>query len=440
MARRALVCGWLRAAAALAAAWAAWAGMAPASHAGAVRLGVLYSLTGPFAPSGALAGFRGTKIAIDMANERGGIAGRYRVEYVSVDAQSNPDIAIREAQRLISVERVPAIVGVYSSSIAVPLAGIADRSRTVLWVTIAISDAVVRDKHYRYVFRPTVPAFRYGETSVQFIRDVAQERLGVPVQQVRFAVVYEDGPYGTSTAERNVDVLRELGIQPVLRQAYSSRSTDLSSLVLQLRAARPDIILHTGYFPDTVLLLRQARELGLKFKGILGHGAGYANLAGLAEALGKEGGNYLFNIDPPAAQIINPRQLAPGIPELIREFLSRYEREFGDANPPAHATMGFAHTWVLLQHVLPRALQLAGQITADSIRQAALELDLPDGSTPIGYGVRFAAPEDEWSGQNVRARPVVMQWVNGQLRLVYPFAMAGAPPVLPYPSDSPYAP
>ncbi len=60
------------------------------------KLGVLFSMTGPFAPAGALAGYRGTMVAVDMINARGGIAGKYKVVPVVADAQSNPDVAIRE--------------------------------------------------------------------------------------------------------------------------------------------------------------------------------------------------------------------------------------------------------------------------------------------------------------------------------------------------------
>ncbi len=52
---------------------------------------------------------------------------------------------------------------------------------------------------------------------------------------------------------------------------------DLSSLVTKLKRARPDVIFHTGYNPDISLFLRQARELGLRFSALIGHGAGYTD-------------------------------------------------------------------------------------------------------------------------------------------------------------------
>ena len=83
-----------------------------------IKVGVLYSMTGAFAPGGGLRAYRGCMIAIDMINARGGVAGKYKIKPIVADDQSSPDIAIREAERLISVEKVPIIIGVFSSSVA----------------------------------------------------------------------------------------------------------------------------------------------------------------------------------------------------------------------------------------------------------------------------------------------------------------------------------
>src|SRR6516225_2054360 len=66
-----------------------------------VRIGVIYDLTGPFAAGGSVASSVGAQIAIDLVNEKGGIAGKYKVAPVNVDSQSKPDVAINEGERLI---------------------------------------------------------------------------------------------------------------------------------------------------------------------------------------------------------------------------------------------------------------------------------------------------------------------------------------------------
>ncbi|MBI5596988.1 MAG: ABC transporter substrate-binding protein, partial [Elusimicrobia bacterium] len=62
-----------------------------------IKVGVLYDLTGPFAAAGAVPGSIGTKIAVDMVNEKGGVLGKYKIQPVAGDSQSKPDVAINEA-------------------------------------------------------------------------------------------------------------------------------------------------------------------------------------------------------------------------------------------------------------------------------------------------------------------------------------------------------
>lgn len=404
-----------------------------------IKIGVLHSLTGPFAPAGGLSGQRGTLIAIDMINARGGVAGKYKIKAVEADAQSNPDVAIREAERLISVEKVPVICGVFSSSIAVPLGPIADKNKTIFWISIAISDQVLEDRHLKYVFRVQPMGSQWGNSSVDMMTEI-YGRLGYSnPNEVKFAVIYEDGPYGTSVAKANLDRAKKNRMPVKLNEAYTHTAKDLSSLVLKVKGANPDVVLHTGYFPDVVLFIRQSRELGLKWKALIGHGAGYANFREMEKSLGRSMTNYVCNVDPAPAQLLDAKKLKPGIGDLINEFLKRYNEKYKESDPETHATQGFSHAWILLNEVMPLALKKFGKITSDTIRQAALEIDIPEGGTPSGYGVKFAPPEHKFSGQNLRSYPVVTQWVDGKVEIIWPKALRTAEPKIPVPMDSPFA-
>ena len=403
------------------------------------KLGVLYSMTGAFAPAGALAGYQGTMVAVDMINARGGIAGKYKVVPVVADAQSNPDIAIREGQRLMTVEDVPVVLGVFSSGIAVPLAPMAEQNKKIFWVIIAISDKVLQDRHLNYTFRVQPMGSQWGKSTVNLLNENLAKFGAKSAADLKVAVIHEDGPYGASVAAANISKAKEFGMNLVMQEAYSHKTNDLSSLILKLKSAKPDAILHTGYFPDVVLFFRQARELGLKTMALEGHGAGHANLPKLAEAAGGELMNYCFNVDPAPAQLLDRTKLAPGVGDIVGEFLKRYEEKFKDNNPPTHATQGFGHAWILLNDVLPLALEKYGDMSPDSIRKASLDIDLADGATPCGYGVKFAPPEDVYAGQNVRSYPVVVQSVNGKLNIAWPDALKTAEPVIPLPADSPYS-
>ncbi|MEW5899460.1 MAG: ABC transporter substrate-binding protein, partial [Bacillota bacterium] len=404
-----------------------------------IKIGLLNSMTGAFAPAGALAGYRGQQIAIDIINEKGGVLGKYKVVPVAADAQSNPDIAIREAERLINVERVPVIAGVFSSAIAVPVAQLCERNKTIFWDHIAISDAVVKGKHQQYVFRPQPMGSQWGTGTVDFINS-NYKLFGVSSPaDLKVAILHEDGPYGVSCAAGNEERIKKYGMKLVLKQSYSVDIKDMTPIITKLKAAEPDVIFHTGYFPDLVLFFRQARELGLKTKAILGHGAGHAALPEIGEQVGKDVVQYVFNIDPPPAQIIDPKKLAPGLGDLNAELLKRVKEKYNTDNPATHYTQGFVHTWILLDKVLPVAIEKYGGVTPDAIRKACLDLDIPEGGTGEGYGVKFAPPEDEYAGQNIRAFPAVMQWVGGKWRIVWPENLKTAEPVLPLPKDSPFA-
>lgn len=403
------------------------------------KLGLLFSKTGAFAPAGALAGYRGSIVAIDMINERGGVAGEYKVTTVDADAQSNPDIAIREGQRLMTVEKVPVVLGVFSSGIAVPLAPMADKNKKIFWVIIAISDKVVQDRNLKYVFRVQPKGSQWGKSTVNMIKD-EYEKFGVKSpKDLKVAVIHEDGPYGSAVSNASLGLLKEYGMQTVLNEGYSHKAKDLSALILKLKSAKPDVILHTGYFPDVVLFFRQAREMGLTTKAICGHGAGHANFPLLQKSLGANLVEYCFSVDPAPAQILDAAKLAPGQGDLVQEFLKRYKEKFGTDDPPTHATQGFGHTWILLNDVLPLALKKYGSLEPDSIRKAALDIDIPDGGTPCGYGVKFAPPSDKCAGQNIRSYPVVVQFVKGKLNVSWPNTMQTAEPIIPLPSDSPYS-
>jgi branched-chain amino acid transport system substrate-binding protein len=224
----------------------------------------------------------------------------------------------------------------------------------------------------------------------------------------------------------------------VLKEGYSATAPDLSSLVTKLKRARPDVILHTGYNPDITLLLRQGRELGLKFKALIGHGAGYAQIDKLIATFGNDV-NYIFNVDPVAAQLLDPKSLAPGLGDLTKEMVKRYKAEKGVQEVPAHASMGFNNTWIFLTDVLPRAIKKYGGIDSESLRKAALDTDIPVGGTIQGYGVKFYPPGHEMAGQSMRATPVVMQYVDGKTMIAWPVELQTIDPIIPLPDTQPYA-
>jgi len=404
-----------------------------------IKIGSLWELTGPAGPAGSVAGYRGQQIAIDMTNERGGILGKYKVKAVVADAQSSPDIGLREAERLINIEKVPIIIGLLSSAIATPLAPLCEKNKTVLFVTIAISEYVFKDRHLRYAFRmhPTAPQSAIGTLD---LIHAEYQKFGVKSpKDLKVAIVSEDGPFGTSCSKSSLGRIKELGLNLVAHEKYASDIQDMSGLITRIKAVEPDAILHMAYFPDIVLLCRQGRELGLKTKAILGHGAGYSDLPAVAKSVGSKLVEYFFNIEPPVIQRMDPKRLSPETAKLNAEFLKRVKEKYNDSDPAVHYSTGFSFTWIVLNHIIPIAIEKYKAVTGDTIRQAFMDLKLPASMHPLGYETKFAPQDHEMAGQNILSYPVVTQRIGDSLYTVWPKQARSRDPVIPFPSDSPWA-
>jgi len=241
-----------------------------------IKIGAIFDQTGPFAGGGSKAAALGTKILIDIINEKGGVEG-HKIVPIFADAQSKTDIAINEAERLLNEQKVDLLTGVYSSAQCVPLAAKVDAAKKFLWMPVCVSSAVLKGKNLQYAFRPTIHSDQYGDASCSFIAENAK-KLGKEVKDIKVAIINEDGPYGVGVASASDERCKELGMQVVHKEAYSATTSDLSAMVSKLRRAQPDVLLHVGYNPDITLFLRQAKEAGLKFSALIGHGAGYSQI------------------------------------------------------------------------------------------------------------------------------------------------------------------
>ena len=402
-----------------------------------LKVGVIYDLTGPFAAGGSNASYLGTKYAIDMFNERGGAEG-WKIKPVYADAQSKADVAINEYERLVNQEKVDMVMGVFSSAHCVPMAQKAEAAKKFMWANVCVASAVLKDKKMQYVFRAQVHSDQFGEASCTFLNEQAKAKLGKDPKDLKVAVIYEDGPYGSGVAAGNESACKGFGMQVVLKEGYAATSPDLSPLVTKLKRARPDVILHTGYNPDITLFLRQAKEQALRWSALIGHGAGYGQFDKLYATF-KEDANFIYNVDPVAAQLLNPASLAPGMGDVTKEMVRRYKADVKGDEVPPHLSMGFNQAWIFLTDVLPRAIKKHGGTDAEALRKASLETDIPVGGTIQGYGVKFNPPGHLMSGQNARSTPVVMQYSGQDTFIVWPTAIKTRDAMLPLPKSHGYA-
>src|SRR5215216_1796462 len=403
-----------------------------------IKIGVVYDLTGPLAGGGSDLHYLGAKIMIDAFIKQGGVEG-YKIEAVYADAQSKPDVAINEAVRLIEQEKVDMVLGFYSSAQCVPVAARVEQLKKFMWITTCISSAVLENRNLKYVFRAQPSGSQFGEMSMDFIEQNAKAKLGKDAKDLRVAIIHEDGAYGVDVSKGNEAGAKKAGFNIVLKEGYAATAPDLSALVTKLKRARPDVIFHTGYNPDITLFHRQAREQGLKFGALVGHGAGYGVYEKLKEGLGADV-NYVFNTDPISIWLANQKSMDPKLPPVIKMVGEEFDKaKPGVAIRSAHVGMAASNTYVFLTEVLPRAIKKYGGVDPEALRKAALEVDIPEGGTMLGFGVKFHGEGTQMAGQNERSFPVVIQYVDDKSYVVWPKSQAQREAVLPLPKGTTFS-
>src|ERR1700688_4308082 len=152
-------------------------GMAVSAHAQEkkIKIGVIYDLTGPLAGGGSELQYIGAKIMLDQYAKTG-VEG-YKVEAVYADAQSNPDVAINEAVRLIEQEKVDMLLGFYSSAECVPAAARIEQFKKFMWITTCIASPVLEGRDLKYVFRPQPFGRQWGLASTAMVAAYSKAQL-----------------------------------------------------------------------------------------------------------------------------------------------------------------------------------------------------------------------------------------------------------------------
>lgn len=395
---------------------------APVSAQDTWKIGALYPLTGNLAVLGN-ENLNGAQIAVEVVNEQGGINGR-KVELVSGDA-STPEKAQSEAERLISLVGLKVITGTYSSGLSYASSQVAERHGALYWETGGIADTLTK-RGFKYFFRVVFTATSNGELAATISKDVIASKLGTAPKDLKLLVVHEDSDYGTSVATAAEGKARSLGFNVVDRLSYKSSSTDLSPLVLKMKSMAPDIVITSSYATDALLIQREMKQLGVNVKAFIGTGGIYG-LASFAEGVGS-GVNGIFDTEGSAN--VGTGELLADAKAQGEIFRTRFEAKYGKA-PSYVAAQGFVGTYVFLKYVL----QPANTLDPDKLREVALKVDIPPGGTMLGWGVKFAGPDDAMAGTNMRAFPVAQQWQNGKLVVVVPASVkTGDAVMIPLPT------
>ncbi|MDW9627690.1 ABC transporter substrate-binding protein (plasmid) [Sinorhizobium meliloti] len=378
---------------------------ATAAHAD-VKFGALYPFSGQLALLGEESA-RGLEIAVDEINAAGGIQGE-KVVLVRGDAVDNNQ-AIGEARRLISFEQVAAIFGTYSSARSIAASQVAELSGIPYFELGAVADEVT-GRGLKYLFRTNPYAADMGKMIVDMVADKIAPGIGKKPEELKIGIIYEDSSYGTSVSTHQANYAKERGVNVVVSSGYPAATVDMSSLVLELKQAGVDVVLQTSYQNDSVLFLQQANEAGYKPAAVIGGGGGYS-MQPTADAVGHDVIDGVLDVD--FTQYLVNTKATPG----LDAFVEAYKTKYGSAPRSGHSLNNYVGAKALLE-----AIDKAKGFEPDTIVEAVKAMDIPDGATAAGYGIKFGE-----NNQNERASMMGMQWQGGKLVTVYPDAAATAP-------------
>jgi branched-chain amino acid transport system substrate-binding protein len=382
-----------------------------------IIIGSLEPLTGAHAVFGTEARI-GTELAVKHINESGGIKsmGGIPLELVVEDCGENADTAKLGAESIISKHHPVAIVGLYISRLTVAASEVTEREKVILLVDALVDSVTGMGR--QYLFRPGPKASQHGVSAIEFSVEAAKSS-NTPLQKV--AILNEDSAFGRSNTIGAVDAALNNGLTIVYQREYPYDIADVSSLVNDIAAARPDLVVHCPYFTDAILFANTFKEAAKIPKFITGMGAcGYTDPDSI-DALGVSA-NYYAN-----TYSYNPAKNTPQNKKFVQDFIA----EKGHI-PTEAGGMDYYTTWVFKE-----ALELSGQmfpedpLNPDNIRAAFLKLDLTSGpavETFPGSRITFTG-----TGDNPYARAVILQVLNGEPKAVWPMDAAEAKAVYPRP-------
>lgn len=369
-----------------------------------IKIGTVYPRSGPLAYLGENA-WIGCEVVRRIVNEDGGINGR-EVVFINADAPDT-QAATTETERLISQHGVEIIIGSYSSANALAVSAVTERNRVLLWENQGIVDELTQ-RGFKYLFRCTDTGGGRGKRAVDFIVEELCPLLNISKGEIRVAAVTEDSSYGEALSQGFMKRAKELGVNVITHERYSSTSTDLSPTIHRLIDSKADVVFAVSYVNDAILFWNQAMQYGADFKAFITGGAGWIE-AQFAEVQGKKADGILI--------VSNPTNLGFDVYEddKIREMTKRcydlYKEMTGKDSIPQVTDESLGGTYVLFYEVLPKAGPL---YDADSIIEVARNIDIKE---TIGLAWPFKFDE---TGQNTGALPVIHQWENGETKIVWP--------------------
>ena len=379
-------------------------------------VGAIYPLSGPQAPGGKeeLAGVR---VALAVAESSDALKTHVRLQVIDA---TTPQAASAAVDKLVHDYHVSAILGTYGSTLSAAASARAEELKTVYWETGAVADPITAQR--RYVFRTVATGSSLGRMAVTFTHEMLLPHM--KLSGGRAVVVRVNDIYGRSVGGGEEALAKDMGIQVVDVIEYDPHAYNPDAIATRLAADRADFLWDVSYLDDGVAIWQAVLRHNVALKAAIGTSSAFC-MAAFSQRLGA-GSVGVYAADKPDAGI-SPSALSPAGQALLATARSVYgQNNNGDAmDIPAGA--GFVGGWTFFHDVIPK---VSGPITPESLRAAALMVDIPTGDSINGGGVKFGADGSLDEGQNTRSAAVIGQWqAVGVMKVVYPAAYATGTPI-----------
>jgi branched-chain amino acid transport system substrate-binding protein len=363
-----------------------------------IKIGASMSVTGTYAKPGTYQK-QGYDVCIDELNAKGGILGR-KVELVIYDDQSTPATAVRLYEKLITEDKVDAVMGPYSSAVSEAVANVTEKYKKVMVAPLAATTSIFK-KGRKYIFMVITPAENYLDGLI----DMAAKRGLKTV-----AIINEDTLFPKASAAGTAEAAKKRGMQVVLQEAYPKGNTDFSALLVKIKAANPDVIAAGTYFDDAVAITRQMKELNVNPK-MFGLTVG-GDLPEFYDLL-KQNADYVYGSTQWDESLPYPGQ---------KEFLAAYKTKFKGQEPSYHTAAGYAGCLIYAE-----AVKKAGTLDADKVRDQLLKMEIK---------TAFGDYKIEPDGFQIAHKMVMLQWQDGKRIVVWPDDLSNGKPRYPTPEWS----
>ena len=392
-----------------------------------VVIGVIYPMSGPNAQAG-VDNKPVLELARDIANGEvdvpfpfyqklkgmPGLKGA-KVRLVFVDHQGKTDLGQAEAERLITQEKVQALVGSWHSSVTGTASQVAERFGVPFLNPESSSPSLTR-RGFKWFFRTSPHDEHFTQVMFDFFRDF-QKKRGITLKTL--GVTYEDTQFGTDSGKVMKELAKKGSYEVVVDLQYRARATSLTAEVQRLKAANPDVWMPTSYQTDAILFVKSAKELDYNPKMIMTQNAGHIS-PDFIQAVGKEAEGTMTRA-PFSTDLIDKRPVAKVVNEHYRK------RSPGGKDLYDFPARAFTGMMTLLD-----AINRAGSTDPEAIRKALVATNIPGDQLIMTWeNVRF----DE-TGQNTGVRGIILQLQGGRYHTVYPFDVATKEVVYPIPKWS----